>query len=162
MLVLRKPCLDDLEQIQQAYQRSRSVHHPWVTVPENFESYLNQDGRYFLCSSEVGNIIGTFNISGVIRGYFQSAYLGYEVFNPYQGKGFMKEGLNLLLQEAFGKLNLHRLEANIQPGNAPSIRLVASAGFVKEGFSRQYLKVGGEWRDHERWAIINKNWVGHS
>lgn len=72
----------------------------------------------------------------------------------------MKEGLKLLLIEAFEKLNLHRLEANIQPENTASIHLVANAGFIKEGFYRHYLRVGGkEWKDHERWAILNKKWI---
>lgn len=159
MLFLRKPCLDDLEEIQRAYDVSQSIHFPWVCAPDNVHSYLHQEGRYFVCLANGGHIIGTFNISGVIRGYFQSAYLGYEVFHPYQGKGYMKAGLKLLIQEAFGKLNLHRLEANIQPGNVPSIRLVAAAGFIKEGFSRHYLRVGGEWKNHERWAIVNEAWT---
>ena len=73
----------------------------------------------------------------------------------------MRLGLKLLLKEAFQELNLHRLEANIQPENIASIRLVAGAGFIKEGFSRQYLRIGGlEWKDHERWAIINEVWKG--
>lgn len=74
----------------------------------------------------------------------------------------MRHGLQLLLQEAFQTLNLHRLEANIQPDNLSSIRLAANAGFVKEGFSHQYLRVGGkEWKDHERWAILNTDWTDH-
>lgn len=68
--------------------------------------------------------------------------------------------MTLLLKEAFEDLHLHRLEANIQPENLASIRLVSNAGFVKEGFSRNYLRIGGlEWKDHERWAIINAMWT---
>jgi ribosomal-protein-alanine N-acetyltransferase len=70
----------------------------------------------------------------------------------------MTDALKLMLRHAFGKLKLHRLEANIQPGNAASIALVRRAGFVREGFSRKYLKIGGKWRDHERWAIIAEDW----
>ncbi len=70
----------------------------------------------------------------------------------------MTEGLELVLREAFTTLKLHRIEANIQPGNAPSIALVARCGFVKEGFSERYLKVGGRWADHERWAIRSEQW----
>ena len=160
MLLLRRVCIKDLDEIRDAYDRSKNLHYPWTSAPQDFHRYLEQEGRYFVCLQSTGEIVGTFNISNIVRGYFQSAYLGYEVFMPHQGKGYMAEGLTLLLSEAFGTLNLHRLEANIQPENTASIALVARRGFVKEGFSRQYLRVGGaQWQDHERWAIINENWI---
>jgi len=70
----------------------------------------------------------------------------------------MTEAIALMLRYAFADLRLHRIEANIQPGNVASIALVKRAGFVKEGFSRRYLKIGGRWRDHERWAILAEDW----
>jgi ribosomal-protein-alanine N-acetyltransferase len=70
----------------------------------------------------------------------------------------MREGLALLIEEAFGPLGLHRLEANIQPGNQDSIHLVRKLGFSYEGLSRRYLKIGKEWCDHERWAILQEDW----
>lgn len=159
MVFLRTPKPEYLLEIKYAYENSILIHNPWVSAPENFVNYLQQEGRYFVCGHETGAIVGSFNISGIIRGCFQSGYLGYEVFHPYQGKGLMREGLKILLKEAFENLNLHRLEANIQPGNIASIKLVSNGGFVKEGFSRGYLRVGGfEWKDHERWAILNPNW----
>lgn len=158
-VVLRRALSTDLEQVRAAYERSINLHHPWTCAPQGLSAYLAQEGRYFLCLGDTGEIVGTFSISNIVRGYFHSAYLGYEVFSPYQRQGFMSRGMALLLREAFENLNLHRLEANIQPGNTPSIALVAKHGFVKEGFSRQYLRVGGkQWRDHERWAIINEHW----
>ncbi len=159
MLYLRKPFARDLEEIKSLYEISGSLHLPWSYPPNDYTSYLSDGGRYFICLEESDEIVGTFNISGIIRGPFQSAYLGYEVFSPYNGKGFMSIGLKLIIKEAFGPLNLHRLEANIQPENEVSIKLVSSAGFVKEGFSRNYLNIGGQgWRDHERWALLNENW----
>lgn len=155
-IYLRKPQPSDLAEIKQAYQNSIHLHQPWTYPPTNFEQYLQQEHRYFVCLTENHAIVGTFNISNIIRGHF---HLGYEAFYPYIGQGYMRHGLQLVLQDAFQTLNLHRLEANIQPA-PPSIRLVASAGFVKEGFSRQYLRVGGKkWKDHERWAILNEQWV---
>ena len=66
----------------------------------------------------------------------------------------MREGLQAVVRHAFKTLKLHRLEANIQPGNARSIALVKACGFRKEGYSPRYLKIAGRWRDHERWAIV--------
>ena len=70
----------------------------------------------------------------------------------------MTEALALTLRIAFGRLRLHRVEANIQPGNRASIALVRRAGFRREGLSPRYLKIGGRWRDHERWALTVEDW----
>jgi [ribosomal protein S5]-alanine N-acetyltransferase len=65
-----------------------------------------------------------------------------------------------VLAESFGRLGLHRVEANIQPDNAASIALVRRCGFEREGFSPRYLRIGGAWKDHERWAIRSETWSG--
>ncbi|GAB1261749.1 GNAT family N-acetyltransferase [Aurantivibrio plasticivorans] len=159
MLYLRKPVNDDEQPVQSLYEQSKELHLPWSYPPQDIKKCLNEEERYFLCLDDDQTIVGTFNISGIVRGYFQSAYLGYEVFSPFQGKGYMREGLALLIDEAFGPLNLHRLEANIQPGNTASIKLVEGAGFTKEGFSKAYLNIGCKgWQDHERWALVNEYW----
>lgn len=158
-IYLRAPERSDRTEVLDAYKRSAGIHKYWACPPPNIDEYLSDQYRFMVCSRETDALVGTFHISGIVRGWFQSAYLGYEVFSPYQGKGYMTEGLKLLLTEAFGSLNLHRLEANIQPDNTASIRLVSGAGFVKEGYSQNYLRVGGgEWKDHERWAILNPKW----
>jgi ribosomal-protein-alanine N-acetyltransferase len=72
----------------------------------------------------------------------------------------MTEALDLALRHAFRTLKLHRIEANIQPENAASIALVRKLAFRLEGFSPRYLKIGGRWRDHERWAILREEWEG--
>jgi len=77
----------------------------------------------------------------------------------HRGQGYMSEALDLVLHEAFVTLGLHRLEANIQPANRGSLALARRAGFVLEGFSPGYLKIAGEWRDHERWALRSEAWV---
>ncbi len=64
-----------------------------------------------------------------------------------------------MLGLVFGELGLHRVEANIQPGNLRSIRLARRLGFEREGFSPAYLMVGGEWRDHERWVLRAEGWA---
>ena len=107
-----------------------------------------------LCRRGDGAILGFFNLSQIFRGPFMNAYLGYAVGQPYAGQGYMGEGIELVLGYAFETLGLHRLEANIQPANATSIALAKRAGFRLEGFSPRYLKIDGQWRDHERWAIV--------
>lgn len=103
-------------------------------------------------------VVGSLEISRIARGNFQSAYLGYRIDASLQGRGFMTEALQLALRHAFRNLKLHRVEANIEPGNEASIALVRRAGFSREGFSRRYLKLGGRWRDHERWALLREDW----
>ncbi len=70
----------------------------------------------------------------------------------------MRDGIELVLRHAFANLRLHRVEANIQPNNTSSLALASGAGFRREGFSPRYLKIGGRWRDHERWAILADEW----
>jgi len=111
-----------------------------------------------VCRLEDGAIVGSINLSQIYGGGFRSAYLGYYVGEQFAGRGYMTEALQLMLRYAFEHLKLHRLEANIQPGNVASLALVKRAGFVCEGYSRRYLKIGGRWRDHERWAILAEDW----
>ena len=92
---------------------------------------------------------------------FQSAYLGFYAFAGTERQGFMTEGLALVLDRAFGERSFHRLEANVQPGNVASAALIARLGFRKEGFSPKYLFINGDWRDHDRWAILNEEWPAH-
>lgn len=158
-IYLRKPTPGDKDALIAAYERSKTLHSPFTTAPTGMDDYIAQENRYLVCKEDTHDLVGTFNISNIVRGWFQSGYLGYEVFAPYQQQGLMYQGMLLLLEEAFTTLNLHRLEANIQADNLASINLVEKAGFTKEGFSKHYLRIGGaEWRDHERWAIVNNNW----
>lgn len=103
-------------------------------------------------------LVGAINLTEIVRGKFQSGYLGYYIGATYARQGYMSEALQLMLAFVFRRLRLHRVEANIQPSNRASIRLVKTAGFRREGSSRRYLKIGGRWRDHERWALLAEDW----
>jgi ribosomal-protein-alanine N-acetyltransferase len=157
---------DDRDEFLDAMARSRSFHHPWITpptTPDDFDAMLRraeEDSFVALVIRlrEDRRLAGVFNISEIIRRAFQSAYLGYSGVAGLEGRGYMTEGMKRVLDYAFTELGLHRLEANIQPGNTASIALVRRCGFVREGFSERYLKIGGEWRDHERWAIRSEIW----
>ena len=112
---------------------------------------------HFVCTGE-GELAGVINISEIARGLFRSGYLGYYALVPHDGGGYMRAGLVAVIRLAFGKYGLHRLEANIQPDNRRSIALVRGLGFELEGYSPRYLKIGGRWRDHERWALTVETW----
>ncbi len=163
---LRSPTPSDRQPFLTATRASRALHRPWLAPPttdEAFDALLRRMREepfepMFVCRRDDGAIVGFFNVSQIIRGPLQSAFLGYGAVAAHVGRGYMSEGLELVLERAFTKLRLHRLEANIQPGNAASIALVQRHGFVHEGFSARYLKVGGRWRDHERWAIHAELW----
>ena len=149
-----------------AMRASAELHRPWISPPlddDAFEAVLararGESFEFLLVRRRSdGAIAGYFDVSQIIRGPLQSAFLGYGGVAGLSGQGYMSEGLALLLRHAFVELRLHRLEANIQPGNEPSLALVRRAGFVREGFSERYLKIGGRWRDHERWAIRVEQW----
>lgn len=162
-IYLRPPQLADQREFLRRIAASQSLHRPWVVAtwtPKRFREWVERTGgdmhcSLFVCMRETDEIAGVFNISNIVRGGFQSAFLGYYAFAGFEGQGLMRIGLKATVRHAFKALSLHRLEANIQPGNAPSIALVKSCGFRLEGFSPRYLKIGGRWRDHERWAITS-------
>jgi len=145
-----------------ANRESRAYHAPWVapfTDQAGFEAWLHRQltGPVVgLVARETasGGIVGVINLNEIVGGAFQSAYLGYYGMARFARRGLMTEALRLAIDHAFNDLGLHRLEANIQPGNAASLALVRRLGFQREGFSPRYLRIGGEWRDHERWALL--------
>ena len=108
-----------------------------------------------ICRRDSDAIVGVINVNNIVKGSFLSASLGYYAAQTHVGQGFMREGLTQVKEHLFRQLGLHRVEANIQPGNAASIALVRSCGFEREGLSPQFLYVNGAWRDHERWAAVD-------
>jgi ribosomal-protein-alanine N-acetyltransferase len=163
---LRSPGHGDRAEFIGLMRASRAFHRPWATAPtddEAFDAYLVDSRRpdfeaMLVCRRADAAILGFFNLSHITRGSLQSAYLGYAVGSKFANQGYMREGLDLVVRVAFETLRLHRIEANIQPGNQASIALARGAGFTREGFSPRYLKIGGRWRDHERWAILAEDW----
>jgi [ribosomal protein S5]-alanine N-acetyltransferase len=141
---------------------SRRLHAPWVAPPLTLAAYQAKLERlqppvnygFAIRRGDTGSLAGCAEITNTVRGVFLSAYLAYYAFAGHERQGLMTEGIALVARHAFTALRLHRLEANIQPGNLPSIALVRACGFAREGFSPKYLKIGGRWRDHERWALL--------
>jgi ribosomal-protein-alanine N-acetyltransferase len=160
-VTLVRPRMGDRNEFLVAVARSASLLQPWVyapSTPVQWSAYVRRmrapDARAFhLRRRGDGALVGVVNLNTIILGGLRQAFVGYYAFLPYAGLGYMTEGLSLVVDQAFGEVGLHRLEANIQPGNEPSKALAARLGFRCEGFSPRYLQVGGVWRDHERWAI---------
>ena len=165
-VIIRAPRPSDEREFLAAVRRSRPLHHPWVHPPASsraFKTYLARGKRkthasFLACLKSTGELAGVFNLSEIVLGSFRSAYLGYYAFLPHAGRGHMTEALELVLREAFRTLKLHRIEANIQPDNRASLALARASGFKREGYSPRYLKIGGRWQDHERWAILVDDW----
>jgi ribosomal-protein-alanine N-acetyltransferase len=166
-VALRVLAREDRQEFLALARQSHRLHRPWTYPPERAdqfdELYARSRRDDFLCllsyRLEDGAIAGVFTISQIVRGAFQSAYLGYYAHEAYARQGLMREAIEQVLDHSFGALGLHRIEANIQPANAPSIALARGAGFRLEGFSPRYLLIGGQWRDHERYAITADEWA---
>jgi len=160
--VLVRPRMEDEDEFLRAVERSTTLHRPWVAPPSDpdaYRAYVRRTRRrdqfgFLVRAAADGSLAGVININNVVFGAFLSGFLGYYAFQPHP-KGLMTEALTGVVERAFGTLGLHRLEANIQPDNLPSIRMVERCGFRREGFSPQYLMVAEKWRDHERWAITS-------
>lgn len=141
---------------------SRAYHAPWVQPFTDIDGFDTWFGEIATGSNigivarlaPSGPIVGVVNLSQIFRKGFQNAYLGYSGMAAFARRGLMRQAVGLAVRYAFDEIGLHRLEANIQPENAASIALVKRLGFRKEGFSPRYLRVGGVWRDHERWALL--------
>ncbi|GAA5176786.1 hypothetical protein GCM10025771_12520 [Niveibacterium umoris] len=166
-IALRPPTPADIPQLADAIRRSTRLHRPWSHIEASHEALTAWVARSQSASFQAllaqdrasGAPIAVFNLSQIIYGAFCNAYLGYYAMASHAGRGWTRAALPLVLDVAFRQLKLHRLEANIQPQNAASIALVSGAGFRLEGFSPRYLKIGGRWRDHARYAITAEEWA---
>ncbi|MEV8529553.1 GNAT family protein [Streptomyces sp. NPDC052000] len=161
-VAVRDVCRQDYTELMALAENSAEMLRPWVGAHANtveaFESYLarlNHPGHegFVLCLHSTGEIVGGVNINNIVRGTLQAGTLGYTAYASTTGRGYMTEGLGLVIRFAFDQLELHRLEANIQPANIASLNLVKRLGFQREGYSAAFQFINGEWRDHERWAI---------
>lgn len=170
---IRPPIVADREAFLAAVERSRDLHQPWVAPPATRDAYMawlarlaartpHQRHAGFLVTAD-DELAGFVNVNEIVLGAFRSGYLGYAAFVPWAGRGTMRTGLRLVVDHAFADeesdgLGLHRVEANIQPDNVASRALVVGLGFRLEGYSPGYLRIAGEWRDHERYAITADEW----
>jgi ribosomal-protein-alanine N-acetyltransferase len=174
-LTLRTLERDDSSALRDFYLRNKAFFAPWEPArddrffePGSFEEAIDAERRelaerrslklYLFERAEAGSpppIVGYAGLSNIVHGAFLSAFLGYKVDEAHRGKGYMTEGLRALVDAAFGEYGLHRIEANIIPRNAPSVRLALRLGFVLEGSSPKYLRINGVWEDHDHYVLRN-------
>lgn len=166
---------DDLQPYRTAVLASRARLARWNPVdPEDLGRHLQAQSpahRTFIIRAldpQGGHgIVGKVNVTNVVRGRFQNGVIGYDAYDPYAGRGLFAEGLGLVVGLAFTPdphgMDLHRLEANVQPGNGTSAGVLRRLGFRREGHIPRMLWLAdssGEnaWRDHDSFAITAGEW----
>lgn len=163
---LRRPARADADEFTTCTRASVDLHAGYVdaaSTETEFLAWLARGDRadteqFLICTRDDDAIVGFTNLNTIIRGALQQAFASWAAFAGAEGAGRISAGVELALRVAFTALRLHRIEANIQPGNARSRALAVRCGFRLEGYSPDYLQIGGEWRDHERWAITEPEW----
>jgi ribosomal-protein-alanine N-acetyltransferase len=168
----------DVEAYARAMELSRRRLSEWNPVdPHGLPSLIGAASRYHRtlllhARSPEGDhdLVGKVNVTNVVLGRAMTGTLGYDAFDPYAGRGLFGEGLGLAVDLAFAPsprgMGLHRLEANVQPGNVRSAAVLRRLGFRREGFSPAYLLMPGPaseagrdaWRDHDRYAVTVGEW----
>jgi [ribosomal protein S5]-alanine N-acetyltransferase len=174
-LTLRLACEDDLPSIIRFYKENElhlarsgplrsasfyTLRHWTKQIILDREDYLADRAlRLFLFEREKrSDVIGILNFNAILRGAAHFCYLGYGISAKSEGQGLMLEAVNRGLEFAFEELKLHRIMANYMPINKRSGALLAKAGFVEEGFAKNYLCLDGRWRDHVMTALNYERW----
>jgi len=169
---LRPLGLGDAAALLEIRTRSRAFLEPWEPArEERFYTLAAQResvaaalrerdaGRLLpFAIVEDGEVAGAVNLSGIVRGVFENAYLGYWVDEARGGRGVATEAVRLAVGHAFGAAGLHRVQAAVIPRNAASIRVLEKAGFREEGLALRYLRIAGVWEDHRLYALTREEW----
>lgn len=100
-----------------------------------------------------GELAGQVHVFTIVRGAQQGGTVGYWISRDYAGLGITPAAVALAMDYAFGALGLHRLEVNIRPENANSLRVVEKLGLRDEGVRKSFLHIAGQWRDHRTFAM---------
>jgi ribosomal-protein-alanine N-acetyltransferase len=174
-VTLRAPDRSDYEEWAELRARSRDFLTPWepswpldalsrtsfrVRIARYAEDWRTDQAYNFFVFSREDVLLGGIGLSNVRRGVAETASLGYWIGAPHARQGYMSAALPLVLDFAFGRLHLHRIEAACLPINVPSRALLNKLGFHQEGLARHYLCIQGTWQDHVLFAILREDWKG--
>jgi ribosomal-protein-alanine N-acetyltransferase len=168
---LRPPERSDYEDWASLRARSRNFLAPWepswppdalsranfrLRVARYAEDWRTDQAYNFFIFAHDGTLLGGIGLANMRRGVSETASLGYWIGEPFARQGYMTAALPLVLDFAFGRLRLHRVEAACLPTNVPSRALLLRTGFEQEGYARQYLCIDGKWQDHLLFAILRE------
>lgn len=174
-LIIRLPASRDIPEIIR-YQR-RNTDHLAAVFPARPKGFLTpafwrervkasrSDAAadlgyrfYMFAIAKPREVVGSINLNQVQRGVAQYCVMGYSIDHRHQGRGLMLEAVERVVRFAFEDLKLHRVMANYMPTNERSGRVLRRAGFVVEGYARDYLLINGQWQDHILTSRTNPNW----
>jgi ribosomal-protein-alanine N-acetyltransferase len=159
---------DDAPLLAAAYTENREYLRPWE--PARDDGFFTADRQRSSIAAAIaaqrrgdayafvlvagGAIVGRLNLTGVVRGTFQSGNLGYWVASVYAGSGLATAAVTNLLAIARDELALHRVQASVLPHNVGSLRVLEKTGFTRIGLARDYLEIDGRWQDQELFQVI--------
>lgn len=104
--------------------------------------------------------VGQLTVSGIVRGSLSSGSLGYWISERVAGRGIVTLAVAMTIDYCLGQAGLHRIEINIRPENAASLRVVEKLGLREEGRRERYIHIAGAWADHRSFAITREEWAG--
>jgi [ribosomal protein S5]-alanine N-acetyltransferase len=170
-LVIRPPTERDLKVLRAAMKVSAEHLREWQPTPsadpasltvlsqgiERDRALWRRDLQYafLVLSEDESEVVGRVSLSGVWRGAYQGAFLGYWTSAAYLRKGYAKEFIQRVLKCAFTDLALHRVQAAIMPNNVASLAVIRALAFREEGLAKSYLRINDEWRDHLLFAKLS-------
>ena len=114
--------------------------------------------RFHLYLRGTKQLIGMISCTSFERGVSQSCRIGGSIAQRFQGKGYMSEGLRMVVHFLFSELNLHRIDAGYMPRNIHSEQLLQALGFQKIGIAPKQVRINGVWEDHMLTSLINEDW----
>jgi [ribosomal protein S5]-alanine N-acetyltransferase len=139
-------------------QRGSLTHAAREIARDRTAAALGQAFGYLVEECATGHMVGRVALTGVLRGGFLNAYLGYWIAERCRGRGYAGEAVHALLKLAFDRHALHRVQAAIMPRNQASIRVMQKLGFRHEGRALRYLQIADVWEDHDLFALTREEW----
>lgn len=108
---------------------------------------------------ENGVLVGQASLNSVTRGAFQSASVSYAVDASNGGRGIATCALHSLIDFAFTKLCLHRLQGETLTENLASQKVLERCGFFRYGTAPNYLRINDRWQDNHLYQLVNDSWA---